>query len=78
MAFDELADAGEGKFGILWLGWEIGPGVSAVVEHDAAEHTVVIENESCFGSAEDEVVVLVFLVVDGGRGELAGHAKVDF
>lgn len=77
VAFDEFANAGEGEFGILGLGREIGPGIGAVVEHDAAEHAVVIEDEGGFGGAEDEVIVLVFLVIEGGGGELAGHAEVD-
>lgn len=59
MAFDELANAGEGEFGILGLGRKVGPGISAVVQHDAAEHAVVVKDEGGFGGAEDEVVVLL-------------------
>lgn len=78
VAFDEFADAGEGELGILGLGREIGPGIGAVVEHDAAEHAVVVENEGGAAGAEDEVVVFVFLVIERGGGELAGHPEVDF
>lgn len=57
---------------------ELGPGVGGVVEHDAAEHAVVIEDEGGFGGVEDEVVVALALVVGRGGEELAGHAEVDF
>ncbi len=78
MAFDQFADAGEGEFGILGLGWKVGPGIFAIVEHDAAEHAVVVKNEGRIGGAEDEVVVFVLVVVDGSGGEFSGHAKMDF
>ncbi|MFT7173376.1 MAG: hypothetical protein ACI9NQ_001596 [Paracoccaceae bacterium] len=78
VAFDEFSDAGEGEFGILGLWREVGPGVGAVVEHDAAEHAVIVENEGGFGGAEDEMVVFVDFVIGGSGRELAGHAEVDF
>ncbi len=45
VSFYKFTDMGEGEFGVLWLGGELGPGVFTVVEHDAAEHTVVIKDE---------------------------------
>jgi len=69
---------GDGKAGVLRLGREFGPRVGEVVEHDAAEHAVVIENEGGFRGAQDEVVVFLYGVIGGGGGELAGHPEVDF
>lgn len=78
MALDELADAGQGEFGVLGLRREVGPWVFAIVEHDAAEHAVVVKHEGCFGRAENEVIVLLHFVIGRRGGELAGHAEVDF
>lgn len=78
MSFDEFANAGEGEFGILWLGREFGPGVGAVMEHDAAEHPVVVEDEGSVGCPEDEMIVFLFLVVGWGGGKFTRHAQVDF
>ena len=78
VALDELANAGEGEFGILGLGRKVGPGIGAVVQHDAAEHAVVVKDEGGLAGAEDEVVVLMDFVVGYGSGEFAGHAEVDF
>lgn len=78
VTFDEFANAGEGEFGILRLGWEVSPWVRGVVKHDPTKHAVVVENEGGFTGAEDEVIVFVFFVIQRGGGELAGHAEVDF
>jgi len=78
VSLDEFAHAGEGEFGVLGLRREVGPRGGAIVEHDAAEHAVVIKNEARFSGAEDEVIVFLDLVVRGSGGELAGHAEVDF
>lgn len=75
---DEFANVGEGEFGILGLGRKFRPGICAIVEHDATEHTVVVEDECRLFAADNEVVVLLVFVI-GRRGrELAGHPEVDF
>ena len=75
---DEFANVGEGEFGILGLGRKFRPGICAIVEHDATEHTVVIEDECRLSGSDNEVVVLLVFVI-GRRGrELAGHPEVDF
>lgn len=76
--FDEFANVGEGKFGILGLGRKFCPRICAIMEHDATEHTVVIEDECRLSGSDNEVVVLLVFVI-GRRGrELAGHPEVDF
>jgi hypothetical protein len=77
MALQFFAQIGHGEFGILGLRRQVGPRVAEIVEHDAAEHTVVVENESGFLGPKDEVIVLRDGVGGGIDRELAGHAEVD-
>ena len=58
MALQFFPQIGHGEFGILGLRRQMGPGVAEIVEHDPAEHAVVVENESSFLGPKDEVVVL--------------------
>jgi len=76
--FDELADAHQGEFGILWLWREGEPRGGDLVKHDAPEHAVVIENERGVAGLQDEMVVFVSFVVERGGGKFTGHSEVDF
>ena len=63
MPLDEFANMGEGKFGILGLGRKFRPRICAIVEHDATEHTVVVEDECRLFGADNKVVVLLVFVI---------------
>ena len=78
VARDEAAHPGQGEFGILGLRREVSPGILVIVEHDASEHAVVVEDQRGLFGPENEVVVFVFFVVGGGESQFSGHAEVDF
>lgn len=78
MAREFLPNIGKGELRVLRLRGEFGPRIENIVQHDAAEHAVVVEYECGLLGAEDEVVVLYLGVVCRSDGEFPGHPEVDF
>lgn len=63
MPLDQTTNPGQRKPRILGLGRELGPGIGLVVNHDASEHAVVIEDEGGPTGLQDEMIVLLGFVV---------------
>lgn len=75
---DESFEVSKREGRIMGLGRQVFPRFERVMEHRSPKHSIVIKDQGSRRCLDDQVIMLLRKMIDGGLREFSRHSEMDF